>query len=719
MARFEVSSIVQLSHAIGRAAPLDTIELNPAAFGDWTLALCESGWMLTNGEDVVPFASAGGARVRIKRGRFATLLVGDNGHPCIQAAIDAARGGETILIAPGTYREGRVFAADELLQPGMAAAAYGLVVNKSVTLQGVADDGTPITDRDKVSATAVALFHSAHSGSFAIAAAGVTIRGLGFVPASRCCDDEVVRGITRVFEVHGERFNLLASVVERGPTARALSAVHFSGRGGCAPVRNAVISGNLLCGSISLEGATPGECGRVVIRDNDIVGDLLPPVWISCDASVLASPQAEAAMPVVDDNTLRTRDGARFSMVVQCDDAAAPAALAHHGLDGYLSRVLDANGEIGAVLLDASGSSRMAAMADPTGVRKAAYGVGIYASTQAAMGAARAGDTLSTSSGIRRGFSTPSPVPAALAPARDLSETGVLRVLHGDDGVVRPVRLFDGTGRPRGAYPNIQAAIDLARDGDRISVPAGPYPGDLYIGRPITLTGANAGKAGSVDGRGVEAAIVGCVVIGSQATHVVIDGFAIIGSVTTELAAEANQHLALRNCVIDGRDMSSAIAVLSGSGTSLANNVILGGVDEAIYVPYGFEDLAITGNRIRAASGGVAIALNGGAGADSVRIFGNTILGGDYGVLIEVDSGLEQAGDFITIAGNQFGELLEGAPSGAPVVACVHADAPVPATLERSLGASLELNTYNVPLTTMRADVRFESRKPRLHEARR
>lgn len=176
----------------------------------------------------------------------------------------------------------------------------------------------------------------------------------------------------------------------------------------------------------------------------------------------------------------------------------------------------------------------------------------------------------------------------------------------------------------------------------------------------------------------------------------------------TERSPDAAQQLSVRNCVINGNAASAAVILPAGRGVTIANNLLMGGADEAIYVPCGFHDLAITDNRICVADGAVAIALAGSAGADTAHIFGNVIIGGDYGVFVQVDSGLEQAGDVITISGNQFGEVVDGRAKNAPAVASIYADGPVPSGLHRSLGASLELNTYYASLGAKAADVTFE-----------
>src|SRR5690606_19381839 len=202
---------------------------------------------------------------------------------------------------------------------------------------------------------------------------------------------------------------------------------------------------------------------------------------------------------------------------------------------------------------------------------------------------------------------------------------------------------------------------------------------------------------------------LGDVTIRCGAAEVVIDGLTIRGSVTSRVASGPHSHLALRCCVVDAAGLDTAITILGGSGTMLASNRIISGSEEGIFAPSGFDDLVISGNRIEIAEGAAGIVLHAGAGTDSAYILGNTAVGGDYGILVEGGTGLEGPGDSITIAGNCFGELRDGVASGAPAIAAICADRPISRALERSLGACLESNVYNLSATAVPVDIAFES----------
>jgi len=696
-------SVNALDALIRRAAPGDTIELERFAFGQWSIALTSGGWLLTNGHQAVSLGGPAGARLRIVLNGCARLLVGDTGYATIQSAIDAAQAGDTILVAPGTYHESRILDDAEPDAAGGTHRGCGLLIDKSLTLQGVLDDGSPVRDRDDVSATAIATMQSPNGASFIVLADDVVVQGLGFVPGGR--GEVVALAHAKCFEILGERFSLVACVVERNAPARSASAVHFNRRGCRDPGGSAVVSGNSLHGSITIEPVTPRTPACVAIVDNDVFGDLLPPVRVTCDLQVLTASQPESMLPVVADNTLRAHGRSLFSFFLECREAASADALAGHSLDAYLRQALDAHAGGGALLVDAAGHVKVWMAPDASRSRKTAQGLGMYASAQSALDAATDGDTLYVGPGARNRM-------AADVPTRELSNAEVLSMLDRTSDLAAPVRLLDAMGLLKQVHTTIQAAIDCAVPGDRIVVAPSYHVGDLCFRKPVTLSGANAGLPGSSARRGLETHLSGRVLIGSDAGEVVIDGFTIIGSVSTEPCAITPQRLALRNCVIDGSGERAAVSVLGGSGVTIIDNRIIGGADEAIYVPYGFDNLAIVGNTIQIAEGAAGIALNGGAGVDNACMLGNILLGGDYGVLIEVDEGLEQAGDAITVTGNQFGELEDGASRNGMVIAAIHANRPVPFGLEQSLGACLDLNTYHLSGAAVASDVTFVSCAP-------
>jgi hypothetical protein len=150
----------------------------------------------------------------------------------------------------------------------------------------------------------------------------------------------------------------------------------------------------------------------------------------------------------------------------------------------------------------------------------------------------------------------------------------------------------------------------------------------------------------------------------------------------------------MRNCVVDGRDSHVAVSLARGAGSEIINNLLLGGDEAAIHISEGFAGLSVCGNRIEAAAGTPGMRVNGGAGGNRLEFLGNTFIDGDYGILLHADGRLGLQGDSVLLSGNHFGEQRVGG-SGSPAIAAVHADGPLPAWLELSLGLTLELNTYH------------------------
>lgn len=292
---------------------------------------------------------------------------------------------------------------------------------------------------------------------------------------------------------------------------------------------------------------------------------------------------------------------------------------------------------------------------------------------------------------------------ALLADARPRAEIPIAR-----PSAIPQVRLFNGGGRLKHIHQNIQAALDAADEGDRIVVQAGRHVGDLFVRRGVTLAGVNVGRPGDSPRREVESTLLGHVVMCASAASLVLDGLTLQGAFEMEHSVVPGRCFALRNCVIDGRDVDCAISVARGTASEIINNMVYGGLEEAICVGSGFDDLTISGNRIQIAVGAVGIALNGGRGRDRIEILANTFMGGDYGILIETDGGLGEQGDAVLLSGNHFGEECSNVVRGAPAVAAVHADGPMPSWLEFSLGLSIDLNTYHAVPPGVGADIVFD-----------
>ena len=125
----------------------------------------------------------------------------------LQAAIDAAQDGDTILVYPGDYTESANYNPTTGANDPAFANPLGLLINKSVTIQGVDANGVPITDAEDVAATITASVQSNWGTSFFVTASDVTITGLNFVAAASGGE------VNKAIEVIEDNFTLAYSVV--------------------------------------------------------------------------------------------------------------------------------------------------------------------------------------------------------------------------------------------------------------------------------------------------------------------------------------------------------------------------------------------------------------------------------------------------------------------------------------------------------------------------
>jgi len=103
-------------------------------------------------------------------------------------------------------------------------------------------------------------------------------------------------------------------------------------------------------------------------------------------------------------------------------------------------------------------------------------------------------------------------------------------------------------GRPASADESpLQRRLDAARPGDRIEVPAGTYPGDLFIDKAVHLVGIGRPRLlGSGTGS----------VVRIRADHAVVEGFDIDGQLGGSLARDSSgihitaRHVTVRDCRI-------------------------------------------------------------------------------------------------------------------------------------------------------------------------
>ncbi len=192
----------------------------------------------------------------------------DGGFASVQAAIDAASGGEVILIAPGSYVESKVPAPHSL-------SAGGLFIDKpNLTLQGVKADGTPIDTaagaRD-FGATIVSGAQTDFGANHLVAASGATIQGL-HLKAGASTDNKLL-------EIWADGFQVLNSFVDTtraGDVATTAVTIYINEVAG-TQIDSYRIEGNILNKGIYVANGTgdaPGTIGTTqIIRGNTFTGD--------------------------------------------------------------------------------------------------------------------------------------------------------------------------------------------------------------------------------------------------------------------------------------------------------------------------------------------------------------------------------------------------------------------------------------------------------------
>ncbi len=103
----------------------------------------------------------------------------NDGFTTLQAAIDAASEGDVILVAPGLYLEAASYNPTTNLN-NFPSNPVGLLVNKSIAIQGVTANGAAVTDTADVVGTIRSTVQSNWGTNFYVTAANVTITGLAF-----------------------------------------------------------------------------------------------------------------------------------------------------------------------------------------------------------------------------------------------------------------------------------------------------------------------------------------------------------------------------------------------------------------------------------------------------------------------------------------------------------------------------------------------------------
>ncbi|MFC5367869.1 right-handed parallel beta-helix repeat-containing protein [Salinirubrum litoreum] len=221
-----------------------------------------------------------------------TAAGGDGIWSNVQPAIDAAPKDATIDVYPGSYEES---ATERSVDDSDPVYSFGLFVDTpGLTIQGVDESGSPVTDRSSVAAKVTSTENSMFGTNGAyVDADGVTFSGIELHP-----DPE--SSANKNLEVGADGFTLKNSVVTTGQTGVS-SSVYFdsadvqsfsvtdskltgslvvsNGAGNQTDASTRTVTGNELT-SVGLQGRVKNipwlnyEVGGVTVKDNHFVGDV-------------------------------------------------------------------------------------------------------------------------------------------------------------------------------------------------------------------------------------------------------------------------------------------------------------------------------------------------------------------------------------------------------------------------------------------------------------
>ena len=419
----------------------------------------------------------------------------DGVYSSIQAAIDAALAGDTIVAGPGVY-------------------AGEITIDKSLTIEGanfgVAGTGSRGAETDIV-------------GGIVIAADNVTINGVqvngSFNSVSQFGTD-LPNGVwvegnnatieNSVFTGEGAAVNSRPFSTEGGITGFSFTNNAVAGWQEGAYIVNGGI-GSIANDTFTNDGnGVVTESVGMVISDNSFVHNGTPAYGIDSDIATDGNQSnVDLGTFVGPNDTFSAGDTAELSVYL---NATVPVTVTNDtGINAHI------HGEY------ATGP--------------VTYNGGTASDT---ITGSSANDTFNVGSGndtIEGGAGTDTVKYGASLTASDITVVNgqwqVSDGTHGADTLNDVERVTDGTHNfflvGAGGFATIQDAINAASDGDTILVAAGSYNESLNIDKGVTILGANAGVGGDANNRGAETIITGQSQI-TTSSQVIIDGVEFLDS---------------------------------------------------------------------------------------------------------------------------------------------------------------------------------------------
>jgi Ca2+-binding RTX toxin-like protein len=597
----------------------------------------------------------------VSNGSARTLLVGAGGFDTIQAAVDAAQPGDTILVAPGTYNE------------NVTISTNGLTL---VSLDG--SGATTIVGTNGLSLGTVQLTPGVNDVTIGGDGQGFTIVGLdgppgienGAVYLQGAHDGLLIEGNDIVANgdagLMSEFGPLITDTIIRGNTfsGQTFVGTHPAGEGFAsqftlanvprqlvviATGSNVTFEGNHVTGTaggISADTGNPQgntlvtiDTANSLIQDNDFSG------YTTGSGYGL---RARGSGTDIVDNDLSGHNGGIF-----INNQGTPGDYSGNGYSGT-------NG-IDLVTTFTPGSDHVSGgdgddvltggLGDDVLDGGAGTDTAVYAGSMASYTIGYATD----SNGHVTGFTSVTggtDGDSSLISIEKLVFLGASTVAL---DLSHPVQLFAGSTLI-GTFDTIQAAVNAATAGQTIIVPAGTWSENVNVDKDVTILGANSGISGG-GARGAEAVIDGIVTIG--AAGATLDGFTVTGAPLfgqghTAVYVSAD-NVTLSNLVIEGPGGGSqvyGVVTTYGGGVTgllLSGNLVTGWEGGTYFNPS--TGFIATGNTFDGNGSGIV----GDDWAPGTLILGNTFLHSDgahvgYGSL---DS-LEDVAQYLGV-GNSFG----------------------------------------------------------------
>jgi Ca2+-binding RTX toxin-like protein len=248
--------------------------------GSYHLEIQGGKWVVTNGTDTDTLTNV----EKVTIGSETFILVdtfADGGFGSVQDAIDSATGGETILIAPGSYTETAKYNPTTGLNDPLFNNPVGLLINKDgLTLQGVTATGALITDASATLATILSGVQSNWGTNVFVTGDNVTINGLTLHGTANGGPT-----INKVVEVVGNGFTITNSHVGAADGLNVSSTIYINDREVTGLAANWVsliteflIDGNVLEGAVVVTngagfGHDAGDVDFIINGNSFVIND--------------------------------------------------------------------------------------------------------------------------------------------------------------------------------------------------------------------------------------------------------------------------------------------------------------------------------------------------------------------------------------------------------------------------------------------------------------